>query len=99
MRTTLKKLLAIILLAAVVYAASPVVFAAADAHGRGGHALTKLDVCDSAYGVENSGGTASFVCEAHFDMALSFQLSHTIDDIHVFIPIVTPEVSQRPPQV
>jgi hypothetical protein len=98
-RTKLTKLFTLILLAAVVFAASPVVFAAADAHGREGHALTALDVCGSASGVENSGSTAPFVCEAHFDTDLSFQLSHAIDDTHAFIPIVTPDVVQRPPQV
>jgi len=98
-RTKLTKLFTLILLAAFVYAASPVMFSAADAHGRDGHTLTSLNVCGSVSGVVNCGGIAPFVCEARFDMGLPALHSHAIDEVRVYTLFVTPDTSQRPPQV
>jgi len=98
--TVRTKFFALILIAAFVYAVSPIAFSSGGAHGRNGHALTTLDVCGAANGATiNPGGAAPFVCEARFSMDLPLLLSHVVRNTRAYIPIVTPDVNVRPPLV
>jgi hypothetical protein len=94
------RIFASILIAAFVFAAGSIAFTPAGAQGQEGRVLTKLNVCGGSDGAINPGSTAAhFVCEAEFNMGFPVRLFHAIDDIRIYIPIVTPDVSFRPPQV
>jgi hypothetical protein len=90
----------LILIAAFLFASGSIAFTSVGAQEQDGHVLTKLNVCGIADGAISSGGSAApFVCEAHFSMGVPVRFFSALNDVRLHIPIVTPDVSQRPPQV